>query len=128
MTVHECNGFHPALILCRPLAAVLLMPLAAPPMPVLIRFVRPARSLICGGRLLTVLRPVSGPVFGPVFGPVPWLLLRLIMVPSGGTAIGDGKRYPDQLFDIAKERNLLPVTERDGDTFRAGARGAADAM
>src|SRR5262245_19448729 len=37
-------------------------------------------------------------------------------------------RLADQLFDVAQECGLLGIAERDGDTLRAGARGAADAV
>src|SRR5262245_44348429 len=37
-------------------------------------------------------------------------------------------RNPNQLLDIAQQRALLAVTERDRDPIGAGARGAADAV
>jgi hypothetical protein len=40
----------------------------------------------------------------------------------------DRDLLPDGLFDIAQERALFRVAERDGDAVIAGARSAADAM
>src|SRR4051794_908670 len=37
-------------------------------------------------------------------------------------------RHPDELLDVAQERPLLGIAERDRDPLGAGARGAADAM
>src|SRR5258705_3125178 len=37
-------------------------------------------------------------------------------------------RHPDELLDVAQERPLLGLAKRDRDSFRAGTRGAADAM
>src|SRR3954454_2859526 len=42
--------------------------------------------------------------------------------------IGSRDRDTDQLLDIAQERPLLGVAERDRDAGGAGASGAADAM
>jgi hypothetical protein len=42
--------------------------------------------------------------------------------------VGHRDRLADQLFDVAQERCLLGIAERDRDAVRAGARGAADAV
>src|SRR5947207_1813106 len=41
---------------------------------------------------------------------------------------GGGDRHPDQLLDVAQERQLVVRAQRDGDAVGAGARGAADAV
>ena len=41
---------------------------------------------------------------------------------------GGGDRHPDQLLDIAQERQLVVRAQRDRDAIGAGARGAADAV
>src|SRR5204863_2874683 len=41
---------------------------------------------------------------------------------------GGGDRHPDQLLDIAQERQLIVRAQRDGDAVGSGARGAADAV
>ena len=41
---------------------------------------------------------------------------------------GRGDRHPDQLLDVAQERQLVMRAERDRDAVGAGARGAADAV
>ena len=43
-------------------------------------------------------------------------------------AAGGGNRHPDQLLDVAQERQLVVRAERDRDAVGAGARGAADAV
>ena len=43
-------------------------------------------------------------------------------------AVGRRNRYPDQLLDVAQERALLGIAERDRDPVGAGAGGAADAV
>src|SRR5579864_5403423 len=53
---------------------------------------------------------------------------RRLGAPRIGAAIAQRNRQADQLFDVAQERHLLAVAQRDGDACGAGARGAADAM
>src|SRR3984893_9437241 len=53
--------------------------------------------------------------------------LRFV-TPRMRTLVGHGDRDADQLLDIAQERHLLAVAQRDRDAGGAGARGAADAV
>ena len=48
--------------------------------------------------------------------------------PRRGPAVRRRDRHADELLDIAQERCLLGIAERDGDAVRPGPRRAADAV
>src|SRR5882672_10034473 len=56
------------------------------------------------------------------------LLRRRHMRASATAAVGRRDGHADQPFDIAQERRLLVIAERDRHALGAGARGAADAV
>src|SRR5580700_8802633 len=49
-------------------------------------------------------------------------------VPRIGAAVAQRNGHADELFDVAQERDLLAIAQRDRDARGAGARGAADAV
>src|ERR1044072_1002922 len=75
--------------------------------------------------LLLAVAPVPVPaVAARILRTVMWRGFRARVDAS----LGDRKLDLDQLLDVAQERHLLVVAERDGDAVRAGARGAANAV
>src|SRR5207245_2782592 len=68
--------------------------------------------------LWALLRPL--PLLRPL---LPMLARTLLPAP-----VGRRDRHANQLLDVAQERPLLAVAERDRDARGAGARGAADAV
>ena len=89
-----------------------------------------ARFRLPGVRALGLLRSVAmlAMLAAPVAVGVTVGALRLRLRPLRAVLVGGRDRHADQLLDVAQERPLLAVAERDRDAVGAGARGAADAM
>src|ERR1700730_1303846 len=90
-----------AALLMRIAIALVGVAIAAVPVPVLAMGRRPAGGVLCRHGL---------------------------GVPRIGASVAQRYRHADEFFDVAQERHLFAVAQRDRDAGGAGARGTADAV